>query len=208
MRRSLSEYFRRVGAHWWALIVGAAGGAAGIVSRVTGWSLPAWVWVTVLLAGVVVAQFLAFHDLFQERRSQWPPPGKGLRGWRAGHVWTGQPLPNVILWLLPPADASYDDTIRCEVTWPGGGAGVSRDDSGRRRRSGEYGVWYPTEFPSAPSMLMDGTYTVIWTSRRDVPGVRMLRKHRFRVQDGEPERAAAHAPLTSRPAGQGSVSNS
>lgn len=190
MRRSLSEYLRRAVHYWWALVVGVAGGLIGIASAVTGWSPPTWAWVALLLTGVVVAQFLAFHDLFQERRVQWPPPGKGLRAWKAGHVWAGQPAPNVFLWLLPPPGASDDDTVRCKVTSPGGSAGVSREDSGRRRRNGEYGVWYPTEFPSTPTVLMDGIYTVVWTTRRDVPGFRMLRKHRFRVRNGEPERGA------------------
>jgi hypothetical protein len=207
MRRSLSEYLRRVGAHWWALAVGAAGGLVGIVTVVTGWSLPAWVWVTVLLAGVVVAQFLAFHDLFNERRAQWPPPGKGLRGWRAGHVWIGQPQTDIFLWLLPPPRASDDDTVRCGVSRPGEGAVVSRDDPVRLRRSGEYGVLYPSAFQAPPAM-MDGTYTVIWSTRRDILGIRMLRKHRFRVRDGQPERGAAPAELTGRPAGQGSASSS
>lgn len=189
MRRSLSEYLRRVVAHWWALVVGAAGGLVEIVSPVTGWSPPTWAWVTLLLGGVVVAQFLAFHDLFNERRVQWPPPGRGLRGWRAGHVWTDQSQSNCIfLWLLPPRGESDDDTIRCEVSAPGEVPVVSLDDPVRRRRNGEYAVCYPLTF-QAPLTLMDGTYIVVWTTRRNVPGFRMLRKHRFRVRDGEPERS-------------------
>jgi hypothetical protein len=94
----------------------------------------------------------------------------------AGHRWPGQPHPTVFVWLFPPPGASDDDTIQCQVTWPGGGTAVSRDNPVRPRRTGEYGAWYPAEFPAAPTMMMDGTYTVVWTTRRDVPGVRRLRE--------------------------------
>jgi hypothetical protein len=184
--RELSEYLRRVAHHWRALVISAAGGVLGVVSAVTRWSPPPWIWVSLMLVGLVIAQFLAFRGLFRECRAQWPPPGKGLRRWKAGHNWPGQGHPTVFLWLYPPSGASDDDTIRCEVTWAGGGA-VCQDNPVRPRTTGEYGAWFPSDFPAASPVMMDGPYTVVWTTRRNVPGLIMLRKHQFHVRHGEPE---------------------
>lgn len=58
---------------WWILVVGGIGGAAGLAidaaPRFTGDELtvPPWVWLVVAVAGILIAVFLAFHDLRASR---------------------------------------------------------------------------------------------------------------------------------------------
>ncbi len=70
---SLAEHAGRVWRRGWAVIVSGIGGVLGLISLTVpspkaGQTLiPAWLWVTLFVGGIVVAQFLAFHDVRKER---------------------------------------------------------------------------------------------------------------------------------------------
>ena len=74
--RSFGEHPRRVPAPTgWALIVSGVGGVLGLISATVEPSntthptalVPTWLWMVLLFGGVIVAQFLAFHDVRKER---------------------------------------------------------------------------------------------------------------------------------------------
>jgi hypothetical protein len=72
---SLGEYLQRVWQRGWAVIVSGVGGVLGLISLTvpsSGGSHPqplisAWIWGPLLVGGVTIAQFLAFHDVRRER---------------------------------------------------------------------------------------------------------------------------------------------
>jgi hypothetical protein len=70
---SLAEHAGRGWRRGWAVIVSGIGGVLGLISLTVpspkaGQPLiPAWLWATLLVGGIVVAQFLAFHDVRKER---------------------------------------------------------------------------------------------------------------------------------------------
>ena len=68
MRQSLNEYIRAVGRKWWAMI-GFGVGALGIASGVSGntFLLPYWAWVIIGIIPLMVAQFLAYHEVRKQR---------------------------------------------------------------------------------------------------------------------------------------------
>ena len=68
MGRSIREYGRRVLVNWWAL-VGLVGTVAGLVAFfVTGGiTLPVWLGLVVGALCLLIAQFLAFHQVRLER---------------------------------------------------------------------------------------------------------------------------------------------
>ena len=73
VRVSVNEHLGLVAKRWWALVVTGAGGVLGLIaltvpSHKVGQPLvPTWLWLTLLFGGVIVAQFLAFHDVRKER---------------------------------------------------------------------------------------------------------------------------------------------
>ena len=72
---SLVEHASRVWRRGWTGIVSGVGGVLGLISLTVpspkgGQPLiPAWLWLTLLVGGIMVAQFLAFHDVRKERDS-------------------------------------------------------------------------------------------------------------------------------------------
>lgn len=63
----MAEYAQYVAKRWWWLVVGGLGGVLTVIALVTTISLPTWLGVTVLFAGLIVAQSLAFKDMRVER---------------------------------------------------------------------------------------------------------------------------------------------
>jgi hypothetical protein len=74
-RVSLREHGQRVRQRGWVLIVTGVGGVLGLIALTVppstgkhpGPLIPTWLWVSLIVVGVVVAQFLAFHDVRKER---------------------------------------------------------------------------------------------------------------------------------------------
>lgn len=79
---SLREYGRRVWQRGWAVVVSGIGGILGAIALVVPGHtvaatkttpahvsplVPTWLWLTLLVGGFTVAQFLAFHDVRVER---------------------------------------------------------------------------------------------------------------------------------------------
>jgi hypothetical protein len=75
VRISLREHVWRVRQRWAALVVSSVGGVLGLIALtvppIDGAHphafIPTWLWVGLLVGGIVVAQFLAFHDVRKER---------------------------------------------------------------------------------------------------------------------------------------------
>jgi hypothetical protein len=75
VRISFREHARRVRQRGWVLIVSGVGGVLGLIALTVppstgkhpGPLIPTWLWVSLIVGGVVVAQFLAFHDVRKER---------------------------------------------------------------------------------------------------------------------------------------------
>lgn len=68
MRQSLKEYIRTVVRSWW-VIIGFLVGLLGIVGGASGNTilLPYWVWVSIGIIALIVAQFLAYHKVRRQR---------------------------------------------------------------------------------------------------------------------------------------------
>lgn len=68
MRQSFKEYIRTVVRSWW-VIIGFLVGLLGIVSGASGNTilLPYWVWVSIGIIALIVAQFLAYHKVRRQR---------------------------------------------------------------------------------------------------------------------------------------------
>lgn len=66
---SLREFLGKATKHWWALLTGLVSGAAGLVGNLSGKSvgLSPDLWYIFAAVGLVVAAFLAFHDIRRER---------------------------------------------------------------------------------------------------------------------------------------------
>jgi len=64
MRQSLTEYFHAV-VRKWVMLVFAIGNLLGIVSLVIGYTilLPYWAWFVLGVIALIVAQFLAYHEV-------------------------------------------------------------------------------------------------------------------------------------------------
>ena len=69
MWRSFREYIPAVVRRWWAVIVFGAGDALGITSSVLGKTilLPYWAWFIIGAIALIVAQFLAYHEVRKQR---------------------------------------------------------------------------------------------------------------------------------------------
>ncbi len=76
--KSIREFGRKIIRHWYSVTVGVVGGILGIVNavfaataepRTVPLSIPLWLWLPLLAAGLLVAMFWAFHDVRKERDS-------------------------------------------------------------------------------------------------------------------------------------------
>lgn len=69
MFKSLKQYLIGVLRWWWFLVISVGGGGLGVASIVSGeaFTVPIWVWVPIIVLGLSVAQFLAFHRVREER---------------------------------------------------------------------------------------------------------------------------------------------
>lgn len=64
MFKSMRLYLAAVANAWWVLVAGIATGLASIVSDLrSGWVLPTRAWVALFVAAILIAQFLAYHQL-------------------------------------------------------------------------------------------------------------------------------------------------
>ncbi len=59
------DYCKRVGRHWWLLVVGAIGGLLTIGSLVTSIVVPTWLGLVIFIGAFSAAQFRAFADVFR-----------------------------------------------------------------------------------------------------------------------------------------------
>lgn len=90
MWQSVKEYVPAVLKKWQGLVISLAGIIGIIINIWQGLVVPSWVWVVIIIVGLIITQFLAFHEL---RRKQAKPP----KNWIDAHeAKTGKlpPLPD------------------------------------------------------------------------------------------------------------------
>lgn len=63
MWQSVKEYAPAVLKKWQGLVISLAGIAGIIITVLQELVIPSWVWVVIIIAGLIIAQFLAFHEL-------------------------------------------------------------------------------------------------------------------------------------------------
>ena len=68
MRAAFREYLRLLVRLWWQVFIGIGCGVVGVGKdmEVIDWPIPSWVWYSLALGAVVVAQFLAFYTVHKE----------------------------------------------------------------------------------------------------------------------------------------------
>lgn len=90
MRKSLFEYGPAMLAGWWAVVIGVGAGGLGLLLRIwTEPDPPLWVWIGVMVGGISVAQFLAFHKLREKRDALTDKPSVVYAGGGGGGGGTG-----------------------------------------------------------------------------------------------------------------------
>jgi hypothetical protein len=94
MWQSAKEYVPAVLKKWQGLVISLAG-IIGIILNIWQWLVvPTWVWVVIIIVGLIIAQFLAFHEF---RKKQAKPPENWVNAYEAE---TGK-LPSLPEYLLP-----------------------------------------------------------------------------------------------------------
>jgi hypothetical protein len=94
MWQSVKEYVPAVLKKWQGLVISLAG-IIGIIINI--WQelvVPSWVWVIIIIVGLFIAQFLAFHEI---RKKQATPPKNWIDAYKARH---GE-FPPIPEYLLP-----------------------------------------------------------------------------------------------------------
>ncbi len=112
MWQSVKEYVRAVGKRWWVLVVGVCLPIIGII--LDAWqelAIPNWVWFVIIIVGLVIASFLAFHEL---RRKQAPPPANWIDAHKARH---GEypPLPDYLLQVVEGGTYSRGEPVSKKI---------------------------------------------------------------------------------------------
>lgn len=104
--QALAAYVKAVVQHWRALLVGIGGAALTYAGAVLG-PVPVWVTVAVLAATLLVAQFLAFYELWKRQAN------------RAGLTWLGAHLSlgNLLLRWTVVDDDTYKDWVEKVTQW-------------------------------------------------------------------------------------------
>ena len=69
MGASIKEYVVGLAKYWWVVFVGFLGGGlgVGIDAAQGGLDVPIWVWIAIACGGFVVAQFVSFHKVREQR---------------------------------------------------------------------------------------------------------------------------------------------
>jgi hypothetical protein len=107
MWQSVKEYIPAVLKKWQGLVISFAG-IIGIILNI--WQrlvVPVWAWVVIIIVGLIIAQFLAFHEL---RRKQAKPP----KNWIDVHkAKTGKlpPIPDYLLPVVLPSSYSPGEPV-------------------------------------------------------------------------------------------------
>jgi hypothetical protein len=119
MWQSVKEYVPAVLKKWQGLIISIAG-IIGIIINI--WQelvVPSWTWVIIIIAGLIIAQFLAFHEL---SKKQAKPPENWIDAHKAE---TGKlpPLPDCLARLFrnyaagQPVSKAMKPIIPSGQTW-------------------------------------------------------------------------------------------
>jgi hypothetical protein len=107
MWQSVKEYVPAVLKKWQGLVISLAG-IIGIILNI--WKLPdvpTWVWIVIIVIGLIIAQFLAYHEL---RKKQAKPPKNWIEAYKAIH---GEfpPIPNYLLPVVEEGSYSPGEPI-------------------------------------------------------------------------------------------------
>ena len=107
MWQSVKEYVPAVLKKWQGLVISFAG-IIGIIINIWQWLVvPTWVWVVIIIVGLIITQFLAFHEL---RRKQTKPPKNWIDAHKAIH---GEfpPIPDYLLPVVLPSSHSPGEPV-------------------------------------------------------------------------------------------------
>jgi hypothetical protein len=176
-------YTRRVASHWKAFVVTSGPGTVlAFVATVLNWTVPIWVWVALIIAGLFAAQFQTFEEVSNRRGARSAGPRLRLisdpvatdgyyKTTTAGFGSVSPPREVSLrrMWRFHISQASdgvslvcqgwqrgIPTTVACQVEDPDG-----RRWTGRLRKAGEsrVGCTFPTDFDAAPK---NGLYFVHW----------------------------------------------
>jgi hypothetical protein len=107
MWQSVKEYVPAVLKKWQGLVFSFAGIIGIILNICQGLAVPIWAWFVIIIVGLIIAQFLAFHEL---RRKQAKPP----KSWIDAHkAKTGKlpPIPDYLLPVVLPSSYSPGEPV-------------------------------------------------------------------------------------------------
>jgi len=82
MWQSVKEYLPAVWKRWRALVISLVGIIGIIINIWQELAVPIWVWVAIIIVGLFIAQFLAFHKL---REQQAKPPKNWIEAYKSRH---------------------------------------------------------------------------------------------------------------------------
>jgi hypothetical protein len=107
MWQSVKEYVPAVLKKWQGLVISLAGIIGIIINIWQGLVVPSWVWVVIIIVGLIITQFLAFHEL---RRKQAKPPKNWINAHKAK---TGKlpPIPDYLLPVVLPSSYSPGEPV-------------------------------------------------------------------------------------------------
>jgi hypothetical protein len=111
MWQSVKEYVPAVLKKWQGLVISLAG-IIGITLNIWKWpDVPAWVWIVIIVIGLIIAQFLAFHEL---RKKQAKPPKNWIDAHKAIYG-KFPPIPDYLLPVVLPSSYSQGGPVTKDV---------------------------------------------------------------------------------------------
>jgi hypothetical protein len=94
MVQIIKEYVLDVLHWWWVIVIGIAGGIGGCVLKIwPEFPIPQWVWISLPVLGLIIAQFLAYKKLWIKLEKNW------IRAYMVKY-WNLPPVPSFMSGLV------------------------------------------------------------------------------------------------------------